>query len=159
MTVKKLCVGSGRAGETGPEWINVDAADFGNNVVWDLNRHPWPFADETFFEVKAIDVVEHLCECAAAISEIIRVARPGGLILIQVPHAAHARTWIDPGHKRGFMRESLDYWIRGNRRAKQYGELYHQGRFFITDLTVREQGANLVFRCRRAPAQKSTVSL
>ncbi len=72
MTVRRLCLGSGNAPEKGPEWTNIDCEDFGNNIVHDLNIIPWPFDDDTFVEVRAVDVLEHLDKLVPPFNEIIR---------------------------------------------------------------------------------------
>ena len=44
-----------------------------------------PFADATFDLVTALDVVEHVDDDAAILSELRRVLRPGGTLLLSVP--------------------------------------------------------------------------
>jgi SAM-dependent methyltransferase len=46
---------------------------------------PLPFADGTFDLVTALDVVEHIDDDAAAVAQMARVLRPGGLALLTVP--------------------------------------------------------------------------
>ena len=46
---------------------------------------PLPFAGGAFDLVTALDVVEHIDDDAAAVTEIARVLRPGGLALLTVP--------------------------------------------------------------------------
>jgi SAM-dependent methyltransferase len=46
---------------------------------------PLPFADASFDLVTALDVVEHIDDDAAAVAEMARVLRPGGLALTTVP--------------------------------------------------------------------------
>ena len=43
----------------------------------DLNCVPWPFADDTFEEVHAYDVLEHLEDVVRALEEIYRISRHG----------------------------------------------------------------------------------
>jgi SAM-dependent methyltransferase len=44
-----------------------------------------PFADDTFDKVVAAEVLEHLPEDAAAMAELARVLKPGGLMAVTVP--------------------------------------------------------------------------
>ena len=44
-----------------------------------------PFADDTFELVTALDVIEHIDDDRAALSEALRVLQPGGTLLISVP--------------------------------------------------------------------------
>ncbi len=64
-----------------------------------------PFEDGSFDLVTALDVVEHLDEDVAALREIRRVLRPGGMLLLTVP--AHPFLWGDQDevnlHKRRYV--------------------------------------------------------
>jgi SAM-dependent methyltransferase len=44
-----------------------------------------PFRDATFDVVTALDVIEHIADDAAALGEIARVLRPGGILVATVP--------------------------------------------------------------------------
>ena len=154
MDSMKLCLGSGNKPEKGPEWVNVDAESFGNNVVHDLDTFPWPFEDNSFDEIKAIDVLEHLDNPTEAINEMIRISKPNGKIKIQVPNAAYPEYWgIDPQHRRGFATLSLDYWERGNGLNRSFGKSHNHGKYFIKNLKVEKshfvvheiQASNLTF--------------
>ncbi|MEJ7787761.1 MAG: class I SAM-dependent methyltransferase [Solirubrobacteraceae bacterium] len=46
---------------------------------------PLPFADGSFDVVTALDVVEHIDDDVAALAELRRVLRPGGVLLVAVP--------------------------------------------------------------------------
>ncbi|HTV51736.1 MAG TPA: methyltransferase domain-containing protein [Steroidobacteraceae bacterium] len=63
-----------------------------------------PFGGERFDLVCALDVVEHVENDRAALSELCRVLKPGGLLLLSVP--LHARRWsaFDDfvGHRRRY---------------------------------------------------------
>jgi ubiquinone/menaquinone biosynthesis C-methylase UbiE len=54
----------------------------------DVTREPLPFPDNYFDIVVMIDVVEHLYDPDYAISEVRRVLRPGGFIVISTPNLA-----------------------------------------------------------------------
>lgn len=49
------------------------------------------FSDESFDLVCALDIIEHVGDDLAAFSELARVTRPGGVLLISVP--LHAGNW------------------------------------------------------------------
>lgn len=57
-----------------------------------------PFADNTFDKIILSEVLEHLHHDAAALREILRVMKPGGLIAITVPNANYP-FWWDPINK------------------------------------------------------------
>ena len=68
-----------------------------------------PFRDEAFDVVAAFDVVEHCEDDALAVSELNRVLRPGGRMLLSVP--AYDWAWSDhdvrAGHYRRYTRPRL----------------------------------------------------
>ncbi len=53
-----------------------------------------PYPDGHFAAVQMLDVLEHVENERAAICEIVRVLRPGGLLVISVPHTGLMR-WFD----------------------------------------------------------------
>ncbi len=149
--MRRLCVGSGENPELNPGWENVDIVDFGNNHVHDLEVMPWPFPDNYFDEVKAIDILEHIDKVVPAINEIIRITKPGGQILIQSPNAKYPEyVWIDPEHKRGFADRSFDYWDKSKPLCISYGRSHNKDKFFITNLKVEPLNFNLVFKFNKA---------
>jgi SAM-dependent methyltransferase len=68
-----------------------------------------PFADHTFDLVCALDIIEHVDDDDGALTELTRVVRPGGTILLSTPlHAARWTTFDDfVGHKRRYQPEEL----------------------------------------------------
>jgi SAM-dependent methyltransferase len=68
-----------------------------------------PFADASFDLVCLFDVLEHLDDDRAALREVARVLRPGGLALASVP--AHAWLYSNndrvAGHRRRYSRSQL----------------------------------------------------
>ncbi|HEU4686129.1 MAG TPA: class I SAM-dependent methyltransferase [Nitrospira sp.] len=54
-----------------------------------------PFADATFDAVVMLEVIEHTASDAAAIRELRRVLKPGGLLILSTPHAG-LFAWLDP---------------------------------------------------------------
>jgi SAM-dependent methyltransferase len=62
-----------------------------------------PFRDETFDVVSAFDVVEHCEPEIEAMSELARVLRPGGRLLISVP--AYQWAWSDFDEQNGHQHD------------------------------------------------------
>jgi len=82
-------------------FVNVDRdPDSPADVIHDLDRFPYPFADDSFDYIEMSHVLEHLEHTAEAMSEISRILRPGGMVRIRVPHFSRGFTHWD--HKRGF---------------------------------------------------------
>jgi SAM-dependent methyltransferase len=68
-----------------------------------------PFADGTFDLVAAFDIVEHVEDDDAALSELVRVAAPKATLLISVPLHASRWTKFDDlvGHRRRYEPEAI----------------------------------------------------
>ena len=49
------------------------------------NIHSLPFEDNLFDAVICSEVLEHLCSLESAVSEIVRVLKPGGVLAVSVP--------------------------------------------------------------------------
>ncbi len=82
------------------EYVNVDYDNRGLKgiVEADLNNVPWPFKDDDFDQVVAVDILEHLVSPADSMREIHRVLKPNGLAEIMVPHALGQGAFQDPTH-------------------------------------------------------------
>lgn len=103
---------------TQPDWIGTLTTidmnpDCGADVVWNLDVHPLPFDDDTFDEMGAYDVLEHLGRQGDwkgffdEFAEYWRILKPGGLFGIIVPINGDALA--DPGHTRFFHRNHFGF--------------------------------------------------
>lgn len=91
-------------------------------VCFDLERERFPFPDGHFDLVTWCEVIEHLTENPVlALSEVHRVLRPGGAVIISTPNVARVenvvRLWLglnvfDPYH--------LGSPLRGSRHSREY---------------------------------------
>src|SRR5215469_14602286 len=76
------------------------------DVEWDLNRLPLPFADDSFDEIHAYHVLEHVGRQGDwrfffdQFSDLWRILRPDGYLVVKLPKGQW--TWADPGHTRAF---------------------------------------------------------
>lgn len=99
------------------EWTNLTTLDIDESckpdVVWDLNNVPLPFADNSFDEIHAYEVLEH---CGRQgdwkffldqFADFWRVLKPGGYLCATCPMWDSPWTWSDPGHTRVITRHSL----------------------------------------------------
>ncbi|MEZ5063711.1 MAG: methyltransferase domain-containing protein [bacterium] len=99
-----------------PGAIGIDrSANTAADVVHDLDRRPWPFADAEFDHVRCQDVIEHLDDIVGVMEELHRVARPGATIHIRVPHFSSVQAYTDPTHRHFFSTESMGYFTEDSR--------------------------------------------
>ena len=76
----------------GPHYVpvNVDIRDYpSTDVVQDLSDKRWKFKDDEFDIVIAEHVAEHVPDRLAFIAECLRITKPDGLLIIEVPNWKH----------------------------------------------------------------------
>lgn len=116
-------------------WINLDACDFGQEVVRDVTRG-LPFSDDTFDEILADNLLEHIPpgdDSVFVMNEIYRVCRPGAKVTIIVPHALSQGAHQDPTHCNYFVPRSALYWNLDLPWPKMYGSTAN---FDVDKITV-----------------------
>lgn len=66
--------------------VNVDAYKVCKpDVLWDLDKHPWPWADNSVDGIMAKHIFEHIPDWWGAFTECGRILRPGGFLDMRVP--------------------------------------------------------------------------
>jgi len=106
-----------------PNCINHDLTKFDERVdiAHDLNIMPWPWEDETFDEVIAKSVLEHLIpDLVQSLDEIWRILKPGGLVTLKLPHWRADVSWWDPTHRWKFSLMSFEQFDPDTARGKEY---------------------------------------
>ena len=115
----KLNLGCGKTFLDG--YINLDIVDYGGNKIHDFNSFPYPFDDNTFDEILASHVLEHLNSFHDTVSELYRISKPGAIIKVYVPFFLNTKYFGDPDHKIPFSIRSFDnYEFIGDRKLKFY---------------------------------------
>ena len=105
---KKLYLGCGKGRR--PGYIHVDVCEVVKpDVVWDLNNYPYPFEDNTFEEILAYSILEHLDDVVAAMEEMHRIAKPRATVDITVPYWDSYGFATDPTHKHMFTEHTFDF--------------------------------------------------
>jgi SAM-dependent methyltransferase len=127
---KILELGCGR--NKHPNAVGIDRIALpGVDVVHDLNQYPYPFADNTFDDVYAIHVIEHLDSVLAVMEEIYRITKPNGRVTIITPHHSDAISWQDPTHKWHLNSYSFSYF-----EPSYHTNYYTKARFRIKNREV-----------------------
>jgi len=111
---KKLNLGCGY--NIRPGWINLDIKKLpGVDVICDIEQGKLPFCNETFDEVLADGILEHV-EYIPVVKELHRVLKTGGCVTIIVPHFTSRYNYIDPTHKKVFSFQTFEFFTSENRR-------------------------------------------
>jgi SAM-dependent methyltransferase len=97
MEIKKLNLGCDedkRAGYINVDWNNLAAPD----ILHDLNIIPYPFADNEIDLIEASHVLEHLDKPFEKMKEFHRLLKPGGELIVKVPHFSRGFTHAEHAH-------------------------------------------------------------
>ena len=76
------------------------------DLVWDLNELPWPFYADSYDEIHAYEVLEHLGRQGDApaffgqMYEIWRILKPGGILFGSCPKQTSLWAFAEPSHTR-----------------------------------------------------------
>jgi SAM-dependent methyltransferase len=74
----------------------------GADVIHDLGITPYPFPDNEFDLIVSNHVVEHVPDVMAFVTELYRIAKPGGTIRLLTPHYTNPDWATDPTHRNHF---------------------------------------------------------
>jgi predicted SAM-dependent methyltransferase len=97
------------------------------DLVWDLNNTPYPYSDNTFDEIHAYEVLEHLGSQGdykaffAQFSEFWRLLKPNGHFLATCPSRTSVWAYGDPSHTRILQKEQLVF-LNQEQYALQVGK-------------------------------------
>jgi len=100
-----------------PGYVNSDLAVLDGVGVAAALDSGLPFRDGTFDVVLAKDVIEHVGDAVAALAEMHRVLKAGGLLLISTVHFTSRDLYVDPTHRRGFSVRTFDFVVPGEREV------------------------------------------
>ena len=94
-------------------YINLDKIQIsGVDVVWDINKFPYPFKKDSIDEIYASHVLEHVNELERVMEELKRICKNKAKVKIRVPHFSCGVSYRDPTHKRLFSYFTFDYFTK-----------------------------------------------
>ena len=111
------------------------------NDVYQLDGRTTPFSDATFDQVVIVDFLEHIPDDGGFVQELARIVKPGGRLIINVPHIKRysllngVRNWIGltdewHGHLRpGYTVSDLTQLLKPHfvvERAKTYSRAFSE---------------------------------
>ena len=79
------------------------------DMVWNLEKFPWPFGDEIADEIYCSHYVEHVPDFFAFFNECYRIMKMGAKMEILAPYWSSMRSWQDPTHVRAISENSFFY--------------------------------------------------
>jgi SAM-dependent methyltransferase len=103
------------------------------DVLCDLDRPPYPFAAESFDQIRAVHVIEHVSDVIRTLEEFHRLLKPGGRLYLATPHYTDFSSFCDPTHR----------WHLNSFSFRYFGEdhggfgYYSQARFREISVRVR----------------------
>ncbi|MGN7613140.1 class I SAM-dependent methyltransferase [Magnetococcales bacterium HHB-1] len=113
MEPTRLNLGCGSDKKEG--YLNVDKIGDAD-LIWDLEKTPWPWQDNVIDEILMYHVLEHLGaeteQFLKIMQEIYRVCKPGAVVHIHVPHPRHDVFINDPTHVRPITPNGLALFSR-----------------------------------------------
>ncbi len=110
------------------------------DMIWDLDKLPWPWIDNDFDEIQAISVFEHLqISLIEACNECWRILRPGGRLVVKYPMWDGPTTHDDPTHRWYWSDKALDYLDPTTRPGREYGGAYSVKPWAIIDRGIIKQ--------------------
>lgn len=93
--------------------VDVDK-DSQADVIWNLEKFPYPFKDNEFDAVYTHHCVEHLADTIAVMNELHRITKAKGRVTILVPYGSSAWSLSNVTHKKFFNADSIKFFTAGN---------------------------------------------
>jgi predicted SAM-dependent methyltransferase len=133
-----------------PNSFNVDIRRTSiTDEVLDLTQYPWPFDDEQFDNIFAIDIIEHILYVIPFMDECWRVVKPSGIMQARVPWWKSEQSYRDITHLHYFTMESFDYFDPWTEVGKQYPYSEKKWRILDRRLDVNE----IMFNLQKVPTK------
>ncbi|NQU16569.1 MAG: class I SAM-dependent methyltransferase [Candidatus Saganbacteria bacterium] len=120
-----------------------------------ISENSLPFDSCFFDEIYLFDVMEHLSSPDAALKEILRCLKPGGLLIIEIPYfrseqmleKIHSGYLLEAGHKSVFAEAQIEQIFKSNKltllktiRKRGIENIYMSLQFLCGNSIVRDTG-------------------
>jgi SAM-dependent methyltransferase len=139
-SINRLNLGCGRS--ILADWINLDSMALpGVDVSFDLEMTSGlalPFPDSSIDEFLLSHVLEHIRNVLGLMQELHRVAKPGAIAWVRVPHGASDDAFEDPTHARACFPGSFGYFSQPYYWRADYG---YRGDWDMECVTLRVAAA------------------
>lgn len=127
----KLNLGSGKTSY--PGFTNIDKIKLPSvDIVWDLERTPLPFKNNSVDEIITEHTLEHIQNFLPLMEDIYRICKAGALVKIAVPYFKYEGAFRDPTHVRFFTERSFDHF-----NVNYDYSYYTKARFKIKKIELR----------------------
>lgn len=115
--------------------VGVDK-NYASEYVQEGSITELPFADQSFDTVMALDVLEHLQyrEQPKALTELLRVTRPGGVAIFSCPNLAHFTGRLKMMFRGRLLRTASANHHCGDRAMPEYRELFEKAGYEILEV-------------------------
>lgn len=116
-------------------------------IIHDLNSLPWPWTDNSFDQIQAISVFEHLdINLLHALDECWRILKPGGQLVVKYPLWDAPTAHDDPTHRWWWSDRALEVFDPDTKYGKDH-PYYTDKKWEILDKGIIK-GRNVKARMR-----------
>lgn len=154
--MKKLNIGAGKSYI--PNFVNIDIAEHAE-ITLDLSSEKLPFDDNSVDLIFSYHTLEHVPNYLFALSEIHRVLKHGGILLVGVPYVSSTKfNLINPYHLHHFSENSFNFFsgLKGSavenndiQLHKVYHKYYYFGLFKLIPYPLNRWCKNHLFNVVR----------
>ncbi|MFK8013033.1 MAG: methyltransferase domain-containing protein [Marinicellaceae bacterium] len=136
--LKRLNIGAGKTYI--PGFVNIDIST-NADITLNLSEDPLPFEDSSIDLIFSFHTLEHVPNYLFALSEIYRVLKPNGILLVGVPYVTLTEfNLVNPYHLHNFNEHSFDFFdakkLKGSAKEsnqilfhKVFHRLHYMGKF------------------------------
>ncbi len=146
---KPLRIDIGSGPRPRPGFYALDQLELeGIDIVADLNEPLDLLPDSCAEHVFSSHALEHVEKLLPLLAEIHRIARPGGLIELIVPHFSDPYAYSDPTHVRFFGLYTMSYFVETEKQPhrRKVPAFYSRVRFELESVYVAFYRTNLLDR-------------